>query len=260
MKMNEKLYTFDEVSEIIKNMNYREHKTEQNLSHKAEQEYRNAYTEGYRNAIKDITAYKIPKYVAKKFSIDELAKWENFEDEFCEDFCTPPKAHIPLKVNNKKQTLKYIYIIKNSSQPIVFQTNKQWNRATGEWEIVDKDLDGYYYKIGIATNVKARLSSLQTGSNNTLEVIFKFRTIFANVLEKACHRFLKQSHTNGEWFALPVVNMEDFIKNDFPKIAGVIKKDSKKYNNNFPPLNKYLKSIIGHSNPTYNNVDNPTDD
>ena len=44
--------------------------------------YREGYTEGYQQAIKDVTAYKISKIQAKKFSINELSKWKNFEDEF----------------------------------------------------------------------------------------------------------------------------------------------------------------------------------
>ena len=46
--------------------------------------YREGYTEGYQQAIKDVTAYKIPKITAKKFSIDEFKKWENFEDDYYE--------------------------------------------------------------------------------------------------------------------------------------------------------------------------------
>ena len=34
--------------------------------------YREGYTEGYQQAMKDVTAYKIPKITAKKFSIDEI--------------------------------------------------------------------------------------------------------------------------------------------------------------------------------------------
>jgi hypothetical protein len=246
--MIDKLYTYDEVVRIVEDTRKanEDHTTPKEYADEKEGYYRRGYSEGYGNAIKDVTTYKIPKHIAKKFSIDELRKWENFEDEFFEDFCFPPKPHIPVVANTyrPRKTLKYVYIIKNASQPIVFKTNHQWNETTGEWEIIDKDVDGYYYKIGIATNVKDRLSSLQTGSNNTLEVIFKFKTTHAYLLEKACHRFLWHSHTSGEWFALPVVNMEHFIKKYFPKLVETITEDSKKYNNNFPPLNKYLKSII----------------
>ena len=77
--------------------------------------YRTAYTEGYQQAIKDVTAYKIPKITAKKFSIDELKKWQTFQDEYYDDFCIPPNAQnfIPTQ-KNKINNLKYVYVIRGS--------------------------------------------------------------------------------------------------------------------------------------------------
>ena len=70
----------------------------------SETNYREAYTEGYQRAIKDVTVYNIPKNVAKKFSIEILPKWKNFEDEFYEDFLTPPNPQQPIKIPLSRKT------------------------------------------------------------------------------------------------------------------------------------------------------------
>ena len=62
--------------------------------------YREGYTEGYQQAIKDVTAYKIPKIKAKVFSINELKKWQLFEDEYYEDFCNPPTVQNSIYTQN----------------------------------------------------------------------------------------------------------------------------------------------------------------
>ena len=180
--------------------------------------YREGYTQGYQNAIKDITAYKIPKNVAKKFSIEELKRWENFEDEFFENFCIPPKPQIPLK-KNKTPTLQFLYIVKMKS------------------EIDDPQGadDNSFYKIGIATDIKKRLSNLQTGTPIPLEVHFKFRTHYADLIEKQCHDIFSELRTSGEWFFVQNDVMNTFIKEHFPK-------------------------LIEEVNNSHLNIDNPTDD
>ena len=67
--------------------------------------YRSAYTEGYQQAIKDVTAYKIPKITAKKFSIDELKKWQTFQDEYYDDFCKPPICRYFISIPQQKEKL-----------------------------------------------------------------------------------------------------------------------------------------------------------
>ena len=77
--------------------------------------YRSAYTEGYQQAIKDVTAYKIPKITAKKFSIDELKKWQTFQDEYYDDFCKPPICRYYISIPQQKEKLiSNEYVIKGS--------------------------------------------------------------------------------------------------------------------------------------------------
>ena len=160
--------------------------------------FREGYTEGYQQAIKDITAYKIPKITAKKFSIDELNKWKNFEDEFGIDFCNPPTCKSFNSIPKQKEKhISYVYVIQGSRiNPT--QSN---------------------YKIGITKNIKERLESLQTSSPEKLEILFKHPTTEAREIEKSLHNAFKRYRIreNGEWFILDDSKLSEWLRADFQK-------------------------------------------
>ena len=162
--------------------------------------YRTAYTEGYQQAIKDVTAYKIPKITAKKFSIDELKKWQTFQDEYYDDFCIPPNAQnfIPTQ-KNKINNSKYVYVIKGSR---INPTESN-------------------YKIGITNNIKERVETLQTSSPDKLELLFKHRTTEADKLEKSLHKFFKyyRIRENGEWFQFEDTKISEWLRTEFQDFA-----------------------------------------
>ena len=176
-----------------------EKKTHSDILDDAENRYRDAYAEGYQQAIRDLTVHNVSKIRCKKFSIDDLVKWKNFEDEFYEDFCLPPQARSYNVKGDKKLTLKYLYIIKMKN-------------------------DGIFYKIGITNNIKKRLETLQTASPVTLEVIFKYQTHYAETIEEELHSTFNIFNTSGEWFKVPEDKMENFIKNDFLPLVSIIEK------------------------------------
>jgi DNA segregation ATPase FtsK/SpoIIIE-like protein len=61
-----------------------------------------------------------------------------------------------------------------------------------------------HYKIGVATNVLKRLSSIQTGNSNLVEVVTAKPVQNAFEVERQIHQRLDKLHTNGgkEWFEL----------------------------------------------------------
>ena len=163
----------------------------------AESRYRHAYTEGYQQAIRDYTVYNVSKIQCKKFSVDELMKWKNFEDEFYDDFCEPPQARSYDVNAEKKPSLKYLYFIRMVN-------------------------DGIYYKIGITINIKKRLETLQTGSPVPLEVVFKHRSFYAEAIEEKLHKHFTNFNTSGEWFKIPEDTIRHFIQYDFQSFAKTI--------------------------------------
>ena len=59
-----------------------------------------------------------------------------------------------------------------------------------------------YSKIGIAKNIKSRISSLQIGCPYELRVIAKLGTSNARSDERRLHHLLRRFRTRGEWFKL----------------------------------------------------------
>lgn len=62
---------------------------------------------------------------------------------------------------------------------------------------------GEYLKIGIAKDVKARLSTLQTGNPIRFElcgIVDNLSRTQAMHYEKKLHRFYRNCRVNGEWF------------------------------------------------------------
>ena len=62
--------------------------------------------------------------------------------------------------------------------------------------------DGGPHKIGVAGNVSQRLADIQTHYPHKLSVHFSklFCRVDAFAVESACHKFLADKNTNGEWF------------------------------------------------------------
>ena len=162
--------------------------------------YRDAYTEGYQQAIKDITAYKISKITAKKFSIDELNKWKNFEDEFINDFCDPPQCRsfnsMPKRI---ERHISYVYVIKGDTL----------------------DSNHSSYKIGITKNIKERLETLQTSSPKKLRLIFKYPSTDSRTIEKSLHNHFRhyRIRDNGEWFKFQDSMIDSWLRTDFQEFV-----------------------------------------
>lgn len=60
-----------------------------------------------------------------------------------------------------------------------------------------------YIKIGISRDVKARLSTIQTGCPYPLHVYQSWATSRAREIERKAHSLLHGYRTKGEWFDLP---------------------------------------------------------
>ena len=65
-----------------------------------------------------------------------------------------------------------------------------------------------YYKIGIASNIKSRLNSLQCGNPFDIDLLYKKRIKDARELEKNLHNGLISLKHKREWFILE----DDFVK------------------------------------------------
>jgi len=61
---------------------------------------------------------------------------------------------------------------------------------------------GEHTKIGIATNVQARMAALQTGHPQTLELRGTFECADPRRVEMELHELFRPKHVRGEWFAL----------------------------------------------------------
>lgn len=68
------------------------------------------------------------------------------------------------------------------------------------------------YKIGIAKNPKKRISQLQTGNSDKLELIESYPSENASKIETALHNQFSHIKLNGEWFDLSITEETLFIK------------------------------------------------
>jgi hypothetical protein len=73
------------------------------------------------------------------------------------------------------------------------------------------------YKIGKANNPIKRLSQLQTGSPNKLEIIHIYRSDLATKIEKALHNTYSSYRKEGEWFEIDLSIEQKFL-NECEKI------------------------------------------
>ncbi len=62
---------------------------------------------------------------------------------------------------------------------------------------------GEFTKIGIATWVKTRVMSLQTGNPEPIQLLKSWRSRNAGAEELKLHKHLRKYRVRGEWFKLP---------------------------------------------------------
>lgn len=60
-----------------------------------------------------------------------------------------------------------------------------------------------FFKIGIAANVKLRVSQMQVGCPYDMELVQTWHCINPCANEESLHRMLSPWHVRGEWFELP---------------------------------------------------------
>jgi predicted GIY-YIG superfamily endonuclease len=70
-----------------------------------------------------------------------------------------------------------------------------------------------YYKIGIATNVKSRLASNQTGNPYPIELVASIEVGEKDcyIIESYLHQSLKQWNERNEWFRLSSAEVKAVI-------------------------------------------------
>lgn len=69
-----------------------------------------------------------------------------------------------------------------------------------------------YYKIGITTNIKSRMASINTSLPFNIEVICTTENIEARDIEKSLHLKYKKFKIKGEWFSLCEYDVNEIIK------------------------------------------------
>jgi hypothetical protein len=79
---------------------------------------------------------------------------------------------------------------------------------------VETPCDGIYYKIGIATNVRHRINTLQTGNQYKIQLVATCAAPRYAVedIEKTLHGILTWFNARGEWFKLPDHALEKVLK------------------------------------------------
>lgn len=82
-----------------------------------------------------------------------------------------------------------------------------------------RDTGTGYCKIGKSDNVEKRLSGLQTGNPNKLEVVTSYYSGNAVLAEKQLHRAFSKSRYRGEWFDLSYEQIRS-LKLEFEKKQG----------------------------------------
>lgn len=80
-------------------------------------------------------------------------------------------------------------------------------------------------KIGLATNVPARVSDMQVGSPSILTLLFMYTTPLAYTVESILHKKYRDKNTHGEWFRLSDVDIE-WIKNNVANVDMSLKKEN----------------------------------
>ncbi len=72
--------------------------------------------------------------------------------------------------------------------------------------------EGSNYKIGTSKHPEKRLRQLQTGNQETLELVGSYESKFASLIETTLHRQFSHLKRSGEWFDLSLEHEVDFIE------------------------------------------------
>lgn len=67
------------------------------------------------------------------------------------------------------------------------------------------------FKVGITSNLRQRITTLQTGCPYKLEVLNTFESSYARNIESFLHKNWKDKNTSGEWFCLTEKDQTDFV-------------------------------------------------
>jgi len=68
-----------------------------------------------------------------------------------------------------------------------------------------------FYKIGLASEIKNRISQLQTGCPTPIETVALHDVLFPRKIEALSHRAMKQYAIRGEWFEVPNDRLDAFL-------------------------------------------------
>lgn len=73
--------------------------------------------------------------------------------------------------------------------------------------------DNTFYKIGFTKNsdIKKRISSLQTGSKDTIRELYKFESLHGRKIETTLHNLYKHKNIKNEWFSLDIKDVANFL-------------------------------------------------
>jgi hypothetical protein len=109
----------------------------------------------------------------------------------------------------KRKTNTTVFTIHDPTYKEDLKTNKS---ITGQWVYFIKG-HGVYdkIKIGLTNNMKKRLSTLQTGNHNKLEIVAHIKTHNMKQLETSLHNHFDYCRTAGEWFTLTMDNVGEFL-------------------------------------------------
>ncbi len=69
--------------------------------------------------------------------------------------------------------------------------------------------DGFFYKIGSATNVQSRINKLQSGNPHTIKEFFSYSVSDSLKLEKSLHKKYAEKRMSGEWFNLTEKDLKE---------------------------------------------------
>lgn len=73
-----------------------------------------------------------------------------------------------------------------------------------------------FVKIGVATNIEDRLTTLQIGNPFEIKIIKAWRTTDPGQLEDRLHAILERYRVRGEWFKIPEEELEKLISYKYP--------------------------------------------
>lgn len=73
--------------------------------------------------------------------------------------------------------------------------------------------DTTFYKIGYTknSNIKKRISNLQTGSKDTIKELYKFESLHGRNIESTLHNLYKHKNIKNEWFSLDIKDVTNFL-------------------------------------------------